>query len=145
MTRTQKYKNTDTFYYYNANPKGRITGDCTIRAISTATKIPYNTVVMEMAELQCETGYDARDLTDRYLKSKGWIKHQRPRKSDNTFYTGKEFCRNLMRYDSDIDSGNDMHHIIAHIGTHHIVAIIGGQVNDIWDSTDGCIGNYWTK
>ena len=34
---------------------------------------------------------------------------------------------------------------IAHIGGHHIIAIVDKKVNDTWDSTDGCIGNYWTK
>ena len=34
---------------------------------------------------------------------------------------------------------------IAMIGGHHIVAIVKAKVCDIWDSTDGCIGNYWTK
>ena len=135
MTRTEKYPETSTFHYYNANPKGRITGDCYVRAISTATEIPYNTVVMEMAELQCKTGYDASELIDRYLKSKGWIKHAQPRKPDNTKYTGKEFCERARDYEN----------YIANIGSHHIVAIVNGKVNDIWDSTNGCIGNYWTK
>jgi len=35
--------------------------------------------------------------------------------------------------------------VIANIGGHHIVAIIEGRVWDTWNSTDGCIGNYWTK
>ena len=81
----------------------------------------------------------------KYLSSIGWKKHRQPRKPDNTKYTGEEFCRELMRYDSEIDSGDDMHHIIANIGGNHTVAIISGQVYDIWNSTDGCIGNYWTK
>lgn len=135
MKRTDKYPETSTFHYYNANPKNRITGDCYIRAISTATEIPYNTVVMEMAELQCKTGYDASELIDRYLKSKGWIKHAQPRKADNTKYTGKEFCERARDYEK----------YIANIGGHHIVAIVNGKINDIWDSTSGCIGNYWTK
>lgn len=135
MKRTEKYPETSTFHYYNANPKGRITGDCYVRAISTATEIPYNTVVMEMAELQCKTGYDASELIDRYLKSKGWIKHAQPRKADNTKYTGKEFCERARDYEN----------YIANIGGHHIVAIVNGKINDIWDSTNGCIGNYWTK
>lgn len=148
MTRKEKYPDTDTFHFYNANPKNRFTTDCVIRAICTATEIPYNTVVMEMAELQCKTGYDADEgkLINMYLQSKGWIRHGQPRKWDNTKYTGKEFCKELMRYDSEIDSGEvDMHHIIANIGGHHIVAIISGQVFDTWNSTGGCIGNYWTK
>ena len=41
---------------------------------------------------------------------------------------------------------------IANIGGHHMVCIketcgLDGlhKVHDIWNSTDGCIGNYWTR
>ena len=138
MTRQEKYPETRTFHYYNANPKNRVTTDCVIRAISTATEIPYNRVVMEMAELQCKTGYDDGDvkLYELYLKQYGFVKHKQPRKADNTKYTGKDFCLKIakkhVRY-------------VANIGGHHVVAIVNGKVYDIWDSTGGCIGNYWTK
>lgn len=137
MTRQEKYPETGTFHYHNANPKNRLTTDCVARAISTATKIPYNQVVLEMAELQCETGYDADSTqgVDKYLQSKGWVKHKQPRKKDGTKYTGAEFCeqsRQYLRY-------------VANIGGGHIVAIVGCKVWDTWDSTGGCIGNYWTK
>jgi hypothetical protein len=137
MKRQDKYPETSTFHYHNANPKNRITTDCVIRAISTATKIPYTQVVMEMAEMQCKTGYDDGDakLYDKYLQSKGWVKHKQPRKLDNTKYTGEEFCKKARRYEN----------YIANIGGHHVVAIVNAKVWDIWDSTDGCIGNYWTK
>ena len=137
MTRQQKYPDTATFHYHNANPKNRITTDCNIRAICTALEIPYEQVVMEMAEFHCKTGYDVADPTgiDRYLQSKGWVKHKQPRKPDNTKYTGKEFCKKARVYEN----------YIANIGGHHIVAIVGGKVHDIWDSTYKCIGNYWTK
>ena len=146
--RKQKHPDTRVFHYFNANPKNKITTDCVVRAISTATEIPYNQVVMEMAEMQCKTGYDdgSHQLIEKYLTSKGWKKHSQPRKWDNTKYTGSEFCKELMRYDSEIDSGDhDMHHIIANIGGHHIVAIISGRIYDTWNSSDGCIGNYYTK
>lgn len=146
-TRQEKYPDTDTFHFYNANPKNKYTTDCVIRAISTVTGISYETVLMEMAEQQIKTGLDMSEkkAIDKYLQSKGWVKHKQPKKWDNTKYTGSEFCKELMRYDSEIDSGNDMRHIIANIGGHHIVAIIEGQVWDTWNSTRGCIGNYWTK
>ena len=145
MTRQQKYPDTATFHYHNANPHNRITTDCVIRAISTATEIPYNQVVMELAELQCKTGYDDGDnkLYDMYLKSKGWIKYKQPRKLDNTKFTGKEFCEALQE-DYDYLIGKTKR-IIAHIGGGHVVAIVDAQVWDIWDSTGGCIGNYWEK
>ncbi len=153
MTRRQKYPDTPVFHYYNANPHNRITGDCTIRAICTALEIPYTNVVMEMAKLQCETGYDADSLIDRYLKAKGWTKNKQPRKEDNTKFTGVEFCTILLNYIDDeniqgamTDDGIEINkRIIANIGGHHIVAIIDGKINDIWNSSNGCIGNYWTK
>ena len=137
-TRQQKYPETRTFHYYNANPKNRITGDCVFRAFALAMEQDYNTTVMEMAELMCKTGYAMNDSKGeaKYLELKGWTKHPQPRKANGTKYTGAEFCREVAykhkRY-------------IAHIGGHHMVAIVNGKVNDIWDSTDGCIGNYWTK
>lgn len=149
MRRQDKYKDTETFHFYNANPHNRFTTDCVIRAISTATRIPYNTVVMELAKIQCETGFDDGDakVYGKYLEQLGWKKMKQPRKSDNTKYTGKEFCKELMRYDSNIasDEDFDITRVIAHIGGNHIVAIIEGQVNDTWDSTAGCIGNYWVN
>lgn len=56
MKRQEKYPETSTFHYYNANPKNRITTDCVIRAITTALEQDYNKTVMEMAEMQCKTG-----------------------------------------------------------------------------------------
>ena len=145
--RKKRYPDTATFHWHNANPKGKITGDCTFRAISTALEQSWEQTVMEMAELSCSTGVAINDKTgiENYLKSKGWVKHKQPRKDDNTKYTGTEFCKEMLRYDSEIDTGSDMHHIIAMIGGHHIVAIMSGQVWDIWDCTRKCIGNYWTK
>lgn len=144
MTRQEKYPETNTFHYYNANPFNRITGDCWVRAISEGTKIPYNTVVMEMAELHCKTGYDADDNIARYLEIKGWIKCRQPRKANNTKYTGKEFCEALNKGEFTKATS-----IIANLGGCHIVCIKKHQgsfkVWDIWDSTYGCIGNYWIK
>ena len=142
MTRTEKYPETKTFHYYNANPHGRITGDCTTRALSVATGVPYNDVVMELARLQCETGYEghAKEGYSKYLESLGWVKHKQPRKSNGKKYTGKEFCKKL--FPSICTDGG---RVFAKIGGHHVVAIVDGKVWDIWDSTDGCIGNYWTR
>lgn len=139
-TREQKYPNTETFTYYNANPKNRITGDCVTRALCTALQIPYNQCVMEQAEIQCKTGYDNATAQgiDYYLRTKGWVKQPQPRKGDNTKYTGKEFCEMLQKYRKNVN-------IVANIGGHHTVAIIKGKVHDTWNSTNGCIGNYWVK
>ena len=73
MKRSEKYRETSSFVYFNANPRNRVTSDCVIRAISAATKIPYRQVVMEMADIQCDTGYDASEnrVIDMCLAGKG--------------------------------------------------------------------------
>lgn len=145
MKREEKYPETSTFHYFNANPKKRITGDCRIRAISMACEVPYNQVVMDLAKVQCETGYDQceKQGIDILMKQYGWVRHKQPRKYDNTKFTGKEFCEHLV--DELYIEAKATERIVAHIGGHHIVAIINGKVWDIWDSTRGCIGCYWTK
>jgi hypothetical protein len=148
MKRQDKYPETSVFHYHNQNPRNRITTDCVIRAISAATEIPYNQVVMEMAELQCKTGYDDGDvkLYDQYLKSKGWHKYPQPRKPDGTKYTGKEFCQEASHRFELLDRS-----IVANIGGGHMVCIKsntfyeGHKIWDIWDCSHKCIGNYWIK
>lgn len=138
MTRQQRYPDTPWFHFHNENPHNRFTTDCVIRAIATATGIHYNTVLMEMAEQQCKTGFDMSEnkAIEKYLMSKGWAKQKQPRKEDGKKYTGIEFCAYL---------ADPKRKYIANIGGHHIVAIVGCKVWDTWDSTEGCIGNYWVK
>lgn len=138
MKRSEKYPDTKTFHFYNANPKGRITGDCTFRAIAVAMGKPWEIVVLEMAKMSVKTGYAINDTKgiERYLADQGWYKMSQPRKKDNTKYTGVEFCKKLAQ--------NGVNYI-ANIGGHHVVAIVNKKVWDTWNSTDGCIGNYWIK
>lgn len=151
MNRQQKYPDTSTFHFYNANPKNKYTSDCVIRAISTALGQSWEQTVRELTEVGIKYGYVFTDTKcyEHYLKQKGWVKHKQPRKSDNTKYTGFEFCTELetdnpWEYNFDIMSVRKKGNIIAHIGGHHIVAIVNHKVYDTWNSTDGCIGNYWT-
>ena len=134
-SRREKYPDTKTFTFYNANPKGRITCDCVVRAICTALNEPYNDILKEMFDMAIKTGYEYTDKKniDEYLQLKGWTKRKQPRKKDNTKYTGEEFC--------GIFKGV----CVANIGGQHIVCIKNGKIYDTWNSTDGCIGNYWIK
>lgn len=124
---------TGTFKYYNANPRNKHTTDCVVRAICIALDQPYNQTVKELTELWLKTGYEMSEpkCFGKYLESKGFVKHKQPRKPDNTKYTGKEFVK--------IFDGV----CVANLGGNHTVCIKGGKVLDIWNSTEGCIGNYW--
>lgn len=136
MTRKNKYPETEYFHYININPKNRITGDCTFRAIASATGKSWEDVVMEMAQFSIKTGYSINDKKgiEKYLDSIGWIKLKQPKKLDNTKYTGKEYIR---EFNPDC--------IICTMGSHHLTCIIDGKVNDIWDCSDGCVGNIWVR
>lgn len=147
-----KYPDTDTFHYFNANPKNKITTDCVIRALSAGMQKPYNEIVMDLAKLQCETGIDPSNnkMIDKYLTSHGWTRCKQPRKVNGKKYTGEEFCRKLSHpiYNEELTTLPDYYdcnHIIANIGGHHVVAIINQKVNDIWNSTQGSIGIVWVK
>jgi hypothetical protein len=142
MKREDKYQDTSTFHYANANPKNRITGDCVIRALCTAMNESYDTVYRELFEFSLKHKYMLNDKKcyEKYLLSKGWVKKPQPKKDDNTKYTGREFCQEIQDY-----TFNYPDRIIAHIGGHHVVAIVGGRVWDIWNSTGGCIGNYYVQ
>lgn len=141
-SRREKYPDTKTFTFYNANPKGKFTGDCVVRAICTALEKPYEEVYRELLELCLKNGHSiaSKENYSKYIESLGWKKQKQPRKNDNTKYTGVEFCKKLQK-ENKLNCNN----IIAHIGGNHIVAIMDNKVCDTWDSTDGCIGNYWIK
>lgn len=140
MKRQDKYQNTKTFNFYNANPWKRITADCVVRAISAAMGQSYELTYKELFELSLKTGYMLNDKKcyEKYLSNKGWLKMPQPKKEDNTKLTGKEFCEVAQEFTFNYPS-----RMIAHVGGHHLVAIINGKIWDTWDCTPWCIGNYW--
>lgn len=136
-TRREKYPDTDTFKYYNANPKNRITGDCVFRAISVALGMKYNKVVLEMAIMQCKTGYALNDTKgiEKYLESKGWVKNPQLKHENGTKYSVEDFVKTHKHGTYIINMAN------------HVSVIKDGKNYDIWDCVKygGCVGNYWTN
>lgn len=143
-------KDTEYFHYYNANPKNIGVGDCVIRALSVAMRKSWEEVYDSLYEIgkKMKRMPNDKKCYQKYLEQNGWVKMKQPRKDDNTKYTGKEFCMYL--------SNNYASNIIAHIGCHHVVCFtndIGGYENwnneykvvDTWNSTNGCIGNYYVR
>lgn len=137
MKRQDKYPETHYFHYHNANPKNRITGDCRVRAISVGCDKSYNEVVMDLAKIQCDTGYD--QTTNQgiaiLLKQYGWIKHRMPVHNDNTKYTLLEFIQEKPKGTYIVSMA------------HHITLVKDGKCWDIWDCVryGGKIGNYWSQ
>ena len=151
MKRQDKYPETTTFKYYNANPRGRISADCVVRAIGQAMSLPWEQVLREMTEtgIKMSRVFNEKETEEKYLAEKGWVKHAQMRKDDNTKYTGKDFCKWLSKRYPHGELGM----VVARIGGHHIVCIepvkdlkaFHYKVVDTWDSTGGCVGNWWTE
>lgn len=135
-------QDTECFRFHNANPKGHRAGDCVYRAIATSTGKTWDEVLDGLVEVAHKYKYpvDVPECYGRYLESLGYSKMKQPRKPDNTKYTGEDFCLDYLR---KLRLGE--YDIVAHIGGHHIVAIVDRKVVDTWNSTDGTIGNYWIR
>jgi hypothetical protein len=133
MKRTVKYPDTDVFNYYNANPKDYITSDCVYRALALALGKAWREVVMELAETALTTGRSPASVEnmDAYLKKHGFVKKPQPKHQSGKKYTGAEFCREHKET------------VIMNIGGHHVTCSANGQIHDIWDCTNKCVGNYW--
>lgn len=128
-------KDTKWFKFHNANPKNRRSGDCVIRAIATATGKSWDEVLTDLCKIALKEKRIPNEVEcyGKYLESLGWRKQKQPRKSDNCKFTGKEFVSAFKGV------------AVAHLGGNHIVCIKESKVWDTWDSTEGCIGNYWVK
>ena len=130
--------NTSTFNFYNANPKDKRTADCVVRALSLFLDKTWEEVMEGLFEVAMKNKLMLNDKAcyKKYLKNLGYEMVKQPRKSDNTKYTGVEFCKRIA-------DSNKLY--LAHIGGNHIVCIKDKKVNDIWNSTEGCIGNLWVR
>lgn len=133
--REARYQDTDTFKYYNANPKNNFCCDCVVRAISYATGNTWEDTIRDMTEYAISKGNVFNDprLIKSYLKHKGWVKHKEPR----DIYNKKMSARDFLRY-------NNLSKAIANLGSHHIVAIDNSRVVDSWDSSYQTMHCYWT-
>lgn len=114
------------YQYYNPNKRNRnIVGDCTIRAISKALGISWETAYIDLAM----QGYFHGDMpssnavTSSYLHSKGFSKHVIPDVCPDCYSVG-DFAR-------DNPTGT----FILGTGT-HLVCVKDGTVWDAWNSLD---------
>lgn len=112
------------YIYYNPNPIGAKTNDCTIRAISKATDKTWTDVYVGLFI----KGYSMKDMPasnavwSAYLIDNGFRRYTLPTCPD--CYTVREFSK-------DYPDGV----YVLGTGT-HAVAVIDGDYYDTWDSGD---------
>lgn len=123
------------FVEYNANPKGRKTGDCVIRAICTALNETWEDTYKGLLEVALDTGYaiSCTENYGEYLKRKGYIKQKMPRKLNNRKYTVAEFADELAKPKVTY---------IINIAN-HTTMIRNKNLYDLWDCRRKSVLNYW--
>lgn len=138
-TREEKYPDNKYFHYYNANPHNRKTGDCVVRALCTACEMSWEDCATELFQIGLKKGYTMLEdkVIDTFLTNHNFIKCKEPRSANNTKYRVNEW---LLFNSNELNT-----HIVANVGSYHIVAIIDGKVNDIWDSSKQTMHCYWVK
>ena len=117
------------FVNYNANPSGKATGDCVIRAISTITGLPWRTVHWELATLSNEM-YQMMDdnvVWHEYLHRLGFDIHTVQIPCTRV----KDFCKCFPYGRYILGTGK------------HVIAVIDGDYYDTWDSGNELAVFYW--
>ena len=134
----------EKFLCKNNNPKGKKTCDCTIRAFVELTGKPADEIISELTAIYIKTGYfiDDPKCYEKWLKNNGYEKQKQFKYATGAKITGAGFCNYL-------DFHNYTGTIVAHIGSHHITTFVpteeGYRIQDTWDCSDRCVGNWWVK
>lgn len=122
------------FIRFNANPTGKNTNDCTVRAISTVMSKSWRAVYKGLTDIGYEL-YDmpsSNDIWPIYMRREGYKRHFLPNTCPDC-YTVRDFC-------ADHPYGTYL------LGTgSHVIAVIHGDFLDTWDSGDKQVIWYWEK
>lgn len=128
----------------NVNPKNKKTTDCFVRALTVATRIPYNDVLKELFDIAIRTGYgiNSKNVLERFLKAHDYMKIAQPRKDDNTKYLVGEI-------DQLCPKGQLREGVVIFLASHLTATSdqfgSSPSISDIWDCRHKTIGNYWVK
>ena len=136
MKKKERMKDTETYHYYNANPKGLYTGDCRYRAYALANDLPWDVTVVTVALWTAKTGkvdYNGETITEVLQVFGNWTKHKEPKHADGTKYTVGELAKTLI---------TDYPVVVSVNG--HVTCIKDKKVWDIWDCSKEYVRNYWT-
>lgn len=116
-----------TFRYYNPNPRNRSgVGDCTVRAVSKALGVSWESAYIDLVIQGYLLGDmpSSNQVVDSYLRSQGFSKHVIKDRCPDECYTIKDFA---------VDHPEGTY--ILGTGT-HMVAVKNGMYHDSWDSGD---------
>lgn len=124
----------NTWTEYNPNPKERRTIDCTVRALSLALGLDWDTVYLML----CAVGFAQKTMPSEngawgeVLRRNGYRRYELENDCPGC-YTAEEF---LERYPFGV-------YVLGFPS--HVAIAIDGQIYDAWDSTEEAPKFVWTK
>jgi len=128
---------------YNANPHDKNEGDCSIRALSLAYEMNYNSVKNELQSLSKETGgeFNTIDTIKAFIEKHGYKDYYDNEKGGAFVDDVEDFARKNNRgvyvvYCSDKTKQNTSH-------SFHLVTIVNGTIYDTWDSSNYYVLGAW--
>ena len=113
------------YIFYNPNPAGRRVGDCSVRALSKALDIDWETAYM----LTSKAGFNMADMPSSdsvwgaVLRQNGFYRDSIPDRCPDC-YTARDFAK-------DYPDGT---YVLGFGG--HVATIKDGNLFDTWDSSD---------
>ena len=119
---------------FNNNPSGRSVGDCSIRALSVALDVDWETAYA----LAALNGYLMNDVISSnsvwgsVLRQNGFYRYSIQNTCPDC-YTMEDFARDHPRGVYVVGTGN------------HVATIRDGMIFDSWDSSREIPQYYWTK
>jgi len=112
------------YVYYNPNPAGRHVGDCSVRAISKALDVDWETAY----DLIADAGYKMADMPSSnavwgaVLRQHGFYRETIPNTCPDC-YTAEDFCRDHPHGTYVLCTGN------------HVFTVQNGNVYDSWKNS----------
>lgn len=122
------------FNYWNPSPTGSRVGDCSVRAVSKALDIDWESAYTMLALKGFEMGDmpNANAVINAVLRSKGFERHTIPNTCPD--------CYTIGNFADENSSGTYV------LGTgNHVVTIVDGIIYDSWDSSNEIPLFYWAN
>ena len=122
------------FVEYNPNPVGRRVGDCSVRAISKALDIDWETayVLLSMNGFSMGDMPSSDSVWGATLRQRGYSRKSIPDLCPDC-YTAEDFCRDHPQGTFVLGFGG------------HVATVRNGMLFDSWDSSQEVPQFYWTK
>ena len=119
---------------YNPNPCARSVSDCSVRAISAALGVDWETAYMMLADagLQMCDLMNSNSVIDAVLRMNGFYKEAIPYLRNDT-YTAEKFCRD-----------HPVGVYVLGFGT-HVATVIDGDLLDAWNSSQEIPQYVWVR